>query len=263
MQDTAHAAKDLNGPLRQPSRRSPRAGFAPLEDACLPRAGSVPFEGVRSPRAGSAPLEGPLPLEQTPPRSRVRLGLDRSPLRSRAPPPACACPRTLGIYRSDTGVAAPSCARGSRPGAAKPTPQEGAHSHHYGKGLCDAAGVSPVTPCACASTANAPSPRKGAGFTLDLLSCDPTGLGGGARLEERHPCHCYSMAAAPARASARPALWQQLRYGGVYKNGTPFYLPLYSVRANVSSSLEPIRRHHRRPPLLYPRTATIRVQDRP
>jgi hypothetical protein len=72
VQDTAHAAKDLNGPSRWPSRRSPRAGFASIE-------------GVRSPRAGSAPLEGPLPLEQTPPRSRVRLALGRGPFRSRAP----------------------------------------------------------------------------------------------------------------------------------------------------------------------------------
>jgi hypothetical protein len=156
----------------------------------------------------------------------------------------------------------PSCARGSRPGAAAPTPQEGAHPHCR-EGLCSAAGVSPVTPCACASTANAPSPRKGAGFTLDLLSRDPTGLGGGARLEEHHPCHCYGMAAAPARAGARPALWQQLRYGGAYKNGSPFYLPLYSARANVGGSLESIRRHHRHPLPSYPRTATVRVQDRP
>jgi hypothetical protein len=73
--------KDLDGPPRRPSRRSPRAG-------------SVPFEGVRFPRAGSAPLEGPLPLEQAPPRSRVRPALDRCPPRSRAPPLACACPRT-------------------------------------------------------------------------------------------------------------------------------------------------------------------------
>jgi hypothetical protein len=60
MQDMARAAEAPNGPPRRPTRRSPRAGFAPLEDARLPRAGSVPFEGVRLPRAGSAPLEGPL-----------------------------------------------------------------------------------------------------------------------------------------------------------------------------------------------------------
>jgi hypothetical protein len=61
MQDTAHAAEAPNGPPRRPSRRSPRAGFASLEDARLPRVGSVLFEGVRLPRAGSASLEGPLP----------------------------------------------------------------------------------------------------------------------------------------------------------------------------------------------------------
>jgi hypothetical protein len=100
----------------------------------------------------------------------------------------------------------PACARGSRPGAAAPTPQGGAHPHHCGEGLCSTAGVSPVTPCACSSTANAPSPRRGAGRTLDSLSCDPTGLGGGARPVEHHPCHCNSVAAIPARAGARRAL---------------------------------------------------------
>jgi hypothetical protein len=49
-----------NGPPRRPTRRSPRAGFASLEDARLPRAGSIPFEVVRLPRVGSALLEGPL-----------------------------------------------------------------------------------------------------------------------------------------------------------------------------------------------------------
>jgi hypothetical protein len=43
-----------------PTRRSPRAGFASLEDAHLPRVDSVPLEGVRLPRASSASLEGPL-----------------------------------------------------------------------------------------------------------------------------------------------------------------------------------------------------------
>jgi hypothetical protein len=55
---------------------------------------------------------------------------------------------------------------------------------------------------------------------------------------ERHPCHCYSMAAVPARAGARQALWQQLQHCEACWNGTPPYLPLYSVRASVSSSLE-------------------------
>jgi hypothetical protein len=61
MQDTTHTAEAPNGPPRRPSRRSPRAGFASLEDARPPRVGSVPFEGAHLPRAGSASLEGPLP----------------------------------------------------------------------------------------------------------------------------------------------------------------------------------------------------------
>jgi hypothetical protein len=50
-----------HGPPRRPTRRSPRAGSASLEDVCLPRAGSIPFEGMRFPQASSASLEGPLP----------------------------------------------------------------------------------------------------------------------------------------------------------------------------------------------------------
>jgi hypothetical protein len=46
------------GPPRRPTQRSPRAGSASLEGACLPRAGSAPLEGARIPRAGSAPFEG-------------------------------------------------------------------------------------------------------------------------------------------------------------------------------------------------------------
>jgi hypothetical protein len=133
---------------------------------------------------------------------------------------------------------APSCARGSCPGAAAPTPQGGAHPHHCGEGLCGAAGVSPVTPRACSSTANAPDPRRGAGRTLDSLSRDPTGLGGGARPVDRHPGHCNSMVAVPARAGARQALWQPPQHCEARWEGTPFYLLLCPVQANVSTSLE-------------------------
>jgi hypothetical protein len=84
MQDTTHAAEAPNGPPRRPSRRSPRAGFASLEDARPPRVGSVPFEGVHLPRAGSASLEGPLrprtgsaSLEGSLPSNGVRLARGR------------------------------------------------------------------------------------------------------------------------------------------------------------------------------------------
>jgi hypothetical protein len=156
---------------------------------------------------GRAPprSRGCVSLEQAPPRSRVRPALNRGPPRSRAPLTRAPAPVREHL-RPDTSGTEPSCAQGSRPGAAAPTPQGGAHPHHCGEGLCSAAGVSPVTPCACPSTADAPSPRRGAGFTLDSLSCDPTGLGGGARPVDRHPCHCNGVAAIPARAGARRAL---------------------------------------------------------
>jgi hypothetical protein len=89
--------RDPDGPPRRPSRRSPRAGSASLEDARPPRVGSAPFEGVRFPRAGSASLKGPLPLEQAPPRSRVHPALDQGPPRSRAPLTRAPAPYA-GIY---------------------------------------------------------------------------------------------------------------------------------------------------------------------
>jgi hypothetical protein len=121
-------------------------------------------------------------------------------------------------------------------------------------GLCSVAGASPVMPTACSGTANAPSPQRGADCTLDLLSCDLTGLGGGARPVGRLPCHCYGMAAAPARTGARQSLWQGFWRCGAYGNGTSPCLPLCLVRTDVSSSLEPIRRHPRYPPPFYPRS---------
>jgi hypothetical protein len=94
MQDTAHTAEAPNGPPRRPTRRSPRAGFASLEDAHLPRVGSVPFEEVRLPRSGSALLEGPLPprtgsasLEGPLPPRTGSASLEGAPH-------ACACSRT-------------------------------------------------------------------------------------------------------------------------------------------------------------------------
>jgi hypothetical protein len=125
---------------------------------------------------------------------------------------------------------APRCRRTNPPGRSP--------SYHCGEGLCSAAGVSPVTPRAYSGTANAPDPRRGAGRTLDLLSRDPTGLGGGARPVDRHPRHCNSMAAVPARAGARQALLQPLQHCEARWERTPFYLLLCPVQANVSTSLK-------------------------
>jgi hypothetical protein len=190
MQDAARAAEapsahhdsPLEDPLEQaPPRSRVRAslGQAPSRSrGCASLKQAPPRSRVRS------------PLEQAPPRSRVRFALVQAPLRSRAPRTRAPAP-VYRHLRPDTGGTAPSCARGTLPGAAAPTPQEGAHPHHCGGGgLCGAAGASPVTPCTCSGTANAPNPRRGAGCTLDLLSCDLTGLGGGARPVGRHPCHC-------------------------------------------------------------------------
>jgi hypothetical protein len=75
--------------LEIPSNRLRHArGRAP------PRAGSAPFEGQHFPRAGSASLEGSLPLEQVPPRPRVRPTLDRGSATLEGAPHACAGPRT-------------------------------------------------------------------------------------------------------------------------------------------------------------------------
>jgi hypothetical protein len=49
-----------------------------------------------------------------------------------------------------------------------------------------------------------------------------------------------SMAAVPARTSARQALWQQLQHCEACGNGVPPYPPLCSVRTNVSDPLEPV-----------------------
>jgi hypothetical protein len=82
-----------NRPTLQGPRRPIKAALLEIPSSRIrlargcapPRAGSAPFEGQHFPRAGSASLEGSLPLEQIPPRSRVRPTLDRGPPRSRAP----------------------------------------------------------------------------------------------------------------------------------------------------------------------------------
>jgi hypothetical protein len=220
----------------------PSGGLRPVRGGALPSNGLRLARGTVPPRAGSASLEGP---PHPRPGSSSLEGA----------PHACACPRTRAF-----NALTPAGRRHHAPGARAPVPphqlprREPIPITVGGGGLCNAAGASPVTPPAWSGTANAPSPQRGAGCTLDLLSCDLTGLGGGARPVGRHPCHCYGMAAAPARTGARQALWQRLQHCGACGNGTPPYLSLCSVRADVSSSLEPIRRHHSHPPPFYPRS---------
>jgi hypothetical protein len=176
MQDMAHDAK-------APAAHQAAHSKTPSNKLRLARGCAPPSDGLRPVRGGA------------PPSSEVRLARGSAPLSNgvrltRGHPTRARLPLRAGIKCPDIGRTAPSCAQGTRPGAAAPTPQEGAHPHHCGGELCGAVGASPVMPCTCSSTANAPSPRRGAGCTLDLLSCDLAGLGGGARPEGRHPCHC-------------------------------------------------------------------------
>jgi hypothetical protein len=133
MQDMAHAAKapaaHQAAHSKTPSNRFRLArGCAPPSGGLLPdRGGAPPSSEVRLARGSAPPSNG------------VRLARG-CPARARLLPHA-------GIKCPDIGGTAPSCARGTRPGAAAPTPQEGAHPHHCGGGLCGTAGASPVTPC--------------------------------------------------------------------------------------------------------------------
>jgi hypothetical protein len=165
-----------NGPPRRPSRRSPRAGFASLEDARLPRVGSVPFEGVRLPRAGSASLEGPL---------RPRTGSASL----EGAPHACSRSRTRAFNALTT-----TGQHHHAPGARAPVPPHQLPRRDpipttvggtMRRGRCQSRDAAPPAPVRLTRRAleggpAAPSIR---------FSCDPAGLGGGARPVERHPCH--------------------------------------------------------------------------
>jgi hypothetical protein len=145
MRDTAHAAEAPNGSPRRPARRSPRAGFASLEDVRLPQMGSVPFEGVHLPRAGSASLESPLPpragsasLEGPLPPRTGSASLEDAPH-------ARACSRTLAF-----NALTPAGRRHHAPGARAPVRRAnspgGISSPPLWEALCGATGASPVTP---------------------------------------------------------------------------------------------------------------------
>jgi hypothetical protein len=176
MQDTAHAAEAPNGPPRRPTRRSPRAGFASLEGARLPRAGSAPLEGVCLPRAGSTSLEGPL---------RPRTGSASL----EGAPHARACSRTWAFNALTTAGR-----RHHASGARTPVPQHQLPRRKpipatvggtVRRGQCqsrDAASPAPVRLTRRALEGGPAAPSI-------CFSCDPAGLGGGARPVGHHPCH--------------------------------------------------------------------------
>jgi hypothetical protein len=159
---------------------------------------------------------GPLvdPLEQAPPRSRAHASLGRALPRSRenaslewAPPRSMVraaleqAPPRSRAFRARTPVPVRAFnvltiagRRHHAPGARTPV-----LSHQLPRrepipatvGDCAAWPVpAPWRRAAYSSTANAPSPRRGAGRTLDLLSRDLAGLGCGVRPAGRHSCHC-------------------------------------------------------------------------
>jgi hypothetical protein len=113
-------------PPEWPTQRPPQAGSASLEGSRLPRAGSASLEGSRPPRAGSASLEG-----SPPPRSRLPRMCARSRTRVRA---FNALTRRGGAI-TRLGLTTWSCCTNCLGGT---------HPRHCG-GLCDVAGVSPVT----------------------------------------------------------------------------------------------------------------------
>jgi hypothetical protein len=155
LQDTAHAAETptahQGGPLEDP-----------LEQA-LPRSRMRASLRRAPPRS-----RGCAYLEQAPPRSRVRSALERGPpcsraLRTRAPAPVRG--HLMPWQRRGGAIMrlglAPRCRRTNSPGASPSPPLWGD---------CAAWLVPVPWRCAaCPGTANAPSPRRGAGRTLDLL----------------------------------------------------------------------------------------------
>jgi hypothetical protein len=130
--------------------------------------------------------------------------------------------------------------------------------------LCDEAGVSPVTLCRLPRTANAPSPRRGAGRTLKYLFRDYTG----PHRDVRPAGSVIPVAVNPVR----PSLPLQRHAGhcddipdavGVREDKTSPRPPLSHVRAPVNGTLESARyggrtTNHYAAPL---ETAPVRAQD--
>jgi hypothetical protein len=176
MQDVAHAAKAPTAhqeahPKIPSSRLRLARGRAPPSDglrsvrgARLPRAGSASLEGPLRPRTGSASLEG-IPLAHACSRTRAFNALTSAGQRhhapgARAPVPPHQLPRREPIPTTVGGTVRRG--RCQSRDAAPPAPV---------RLTCRALEGGPAAPSIC-------------------FSCDPAGLGGGARPVGQHPCHC-------------------------------------------------------------------------
>jgi hypothetical protein len=176
MQDMAHAAETpmahQDGPLEDP-----------LEQAS-------PHSRMRA-SLGRAPprSRGCAYLERTPPRSRVRSALERGPPRSRAL-------RTRGRSRTRAFNALTVAGRRHHAlGARAPVPP---HQLPRGEPIPATVGGT-VRRGRCQSHDAAPPAlvrltrqalEGGPAAPSIYFSCDPAGLGGGARTVGCHPCHC-------------------------------------------------------------------------
>jgi hypothetical protein len=115
-----------HAPPERPTQRPPREGSASLEGSHLPRAGSASLEGSWLPQAGSTSLEG-----SPPPRSRLM----HTHVRSRTRVQTFNALTTAGRHHHAPETHAPALLHQL---------PRGTHPRYCG-GLCDTAGVSPVT----------------------------------------------------------------------------------------------------------------------
>jgi hypothetical protein len=103
---------------------------------------------------------------------------------------------------------APRCRRTNSPGGSPSPSLWGGGTVRCGR--CQSRDAVPPAPVRLTRRAL----EGGAGCTLNLLSCDLTGLGGGARPVGRHPCHCLQYGCrplayerTPGAVATTPALW--------------------------------------------------------
>jgi hypothetical protein len=177
MQDMAHATEvptaHQGGPLEDPLKQaSPRSRMRTSLGRAPPRsrgcayleAGSASLEGPLRPRTGTASLEG-APHARACSRARAFNALTAAGRRhhapgARAPVPPHQLPRREPIPATVGGTVR--------------------------RGRCQSRDDAPPAPVRLTRRALEGGPAA----PSICFSCDPTGLGGGARPAGRHPCHC-------------------------------------------------------------------------